>query len=178
MRLQLYAVAVLSLLGSTACGYMGEVNMPDPPPGHGPMRQVTVYEIVGTQGNLGLSTTQVETPQSSDPATDAVRGLLGHRPTERGHDSLWAGMCRPADAVRSVQVTKTLMTVRLRNLGHTGTDRALCDLTWEGQRMQRQQVVWTVRAATGSRAPVRVIVGAHSAWMPPTTANPNALGAG
>lgn len=175
MRRPFCILLVLPLLTTAACASVGNARAPDAD--RGPSRQVTVYEIVGTTGDLGLAPAEITVPRTPSAATDSVRGLLGHEPDADGHESLWAGMCAPGASVRSVRVADRLVTVRLEHFGPADPGGADCDLTGQGWRMQKQQVAWTVRTATGSRAPVRVILGAHYHSMPPTTASKDVLSA-
>ncbi|MGH3448576.1 MAG: hypothetical protein ACRDP4_13230, partial [Nocardioidaceae bacterium] len=92
-----------------------------------------------------------------------------HKPTH-GHASAWSGMCAPGAGVRSVHVTKQLVTVDLEGFAPDAPGNASCDLSMTGWTMQRQQVGWTIRTAIGSRAPVKVTTGGDYRVMRPITA--------
>jgi hypothetical protein len=92
-----------------------------------------------------------------DDVLPAVRALM-EVPPPKGQESLWQGLCRPGTGVLAVEREATRVTVRLRAFGPDDSGDATCDLSREGWNIQRQQVAWTVRTATGSRLPVRVVL--------------------
>jgi hypothetical protein len=54
----------------------------------------------------------------------------------------------------------------------------MCDLSEEGWQAQRQQVAWTVGAALGRDAAVRVVAGSGSEVLPTTRPDRAALAPG
>ena len=115
--------------------------------------------LPGEDRQLLLSPHTVRVPRSSDDeALLAVRALL-EVPPAKGQESLWQGLCRPGAGVLAVERTPRNITVRLRDFGRNESGDATCDLSQGGWDAQRQQVAWTVRTATGSTLPVRVVMG-------------------
>ncbi len=119
---------------------------------------VVVYDFTGDDRQLLLSSHTVRVPRSADDdALLAVRALMDVPPA-KGQESLWQGICRPGAGVLAVEPTPRNITVRLRDFGRNESGDATCDLSQEGWDAQRQQVAWTVRTATGSTLPVRVVM--------------------
>lgn len=151
-RLGLVIAAALAVAG---CGAHGSSSDNGGGEQHA-KRPVTVYEIDGLSGGVELVPVRLRVSATNDPLRDAVNALIAHEPSGKGLSSLWSGMCRPGDGFESARVTNRLVTVALKEFPPKDTTHAVCDLTRKGAIAQRQQIAWTVRAATDSTAPVKV----------------------
>lgn len=116
---------------------------------------VTVYVGKETAGDNGKPLLYPHTIPVQGNATveAAVDALKGYEP-EKPFYTLWDGFCSLGEDLDEVTVTEDLITIHFNeNAGAT------CDLSPQGWQLRRQQIAWTVRTATGSRAPVRVTTG-------------------
>lgn len=84
---------------------------------------------------------------------------MNHRP-EEPFSSLWGESCCLGENLDTVTLRQDpgqdpwLVVVHFNDQAGE-----LCDLDQVGWELRRQQLAWTVRTATGSKAPVRVTVG-------------------
>ena len=142
--------------------------------------QVVVFDFVETPGGQRLGVTPqteyVDRASADDPLVTAVRALLRHEP-KQGHESLWTGMCRPGAGVAAVEVGDPVV-VTLADFPPGDTAHAMCDLSEEGWRAQRQQVAWTVGAALGRDVAVQVVDSAGREVLPTTRPDRAALAPG
>lgn len=151
----------------TAAVVLANPSADQPPVASGAEREVTVYEIGEVGRKLWLYPEQLTTENTGDPALDAVRALLEHEPTGDARFSSWNPPCGfPNGGVQSVDGGVV-------TFAEPGGVRP-CGLTDVGYQMQRQQLAWTVRTATGWTAPVRAIVGGGPG-LPATTADEAAI---
>ncbi len=168
MRKSAIATVVVALL-ATGCGSTVEVADVA-----AMAREVTVYEFSPSGRALALRPVRVTVADRGDAALNAVTGLLEHEPSGPGRHSFWNGACTPATAVTSVRRSPVRIMVELAEPGSDRVGAATCDLTGTGAAAQRQQMAWTVRTATGSRAPVKIVVDGRRLG-PDTVADPDAL---
>ena len=120
-----------------------------------PNNEVTVYvgkDLPGDDGNPLLFPHKISVAGESTVEA-AVEALTAYEPEEPFY-TLWDGFCSLGEDLAEVTVTQALITVHFNE--HSG---AVCDMSREGWQMRRQQIAWTVRTATGSKAPVRVTTG-------------------
>jgi len=151
----------------TAAVVLVDPSADEPPVAGDDQREVTVYEVGEVGGRAWLFPEQVATDDTGDTALDAVRALLEHEPTGDARSSSWNPPCGfPNGGVQSVDGG----VVTFAEAGGVRT----CGLTDVGYQMQRQQLAWTVRTATGWTAPVRAIVGEEPS-LPPTMADEAAI---
>lgn len=151
----------------TAAVVLADPSAETPPVAGGDQREVTVYEVGEVGGRAWLFPEQVPSDDTGDAALDAVRALLEHEPTGDARSSSWNTACGfPNGGVQSVDGGVV-------TFAEPGGVRS-CGLTDLGYQMQRQQLAWTVRTATGWTAPVRAIVGGEPG-LPPTTADEAAI---
>jgi hypothetical protein len=129
--------------------------------------EVTVYyyEVVEKRPELHrqpfrLVPVNVAVEDTGDAATNAVGGLLQNEPAgDRLHTTWHGDNCAPAGAVRAVHRSPDLITVDLVAVSDSDeAGRAVCDMSQEGAAIQVQQMVWTVHRATGSDAPVQIMI--------------------
>jgi hypothetical protein len=152
--MRVIALVLVALL--TACG--SQVPEPSVPRTSDLRVPVVVYAFPSGGRPLRLSSHTVLVERSTyDQALLAVRALMDV-PPRTGQESLWQGLCRPGREVLAVEREPARVSVRLRDFDRSESGDATCDLSREGWNMQRQQVAWTVRTATGSTLPVRVVL--------------------
>jgi hypothetical protein len=170
------ATALVALLAS-GCGAAAGAN--GVASASSTAREVTIYyyEAVGRHPELyvrpfRLHPVQVVVEDTGDAALDAVTGLLQNEPERAGLHTTWHGdTCAPASEVSAVHQTPDLITVDLVEMDSDETGWAVCDMSQEGAAIQVQQLVWTVRRATGSNAPVQIMLG-HQRLGSATQADP------
>jgi len=142
--------------------------------------QVLVFDFVETHGSprLGVTpqTEYVDRADADDPLLTVVRTLLRHQP-QQGHESLWTGLCRPGPDVTAVEEGDPVV-VTLADFAPDASGNAVCDLSEEGWRVQRQQLAWTVAAALRQDVAVRVVDAGGREVLPSTRPERAALAPG
>lgn len=166
---KLASAATLVVLLAAGCGSTTGVA------GTSVVRTVTVYEYQLAGSHFRLYPAQVTADDTGDAATDAVGALLQHEPARAWLHTTWhGGNCAPASEVSAVRQSPDLITVDLVETDPAESGLAVCDMGEEGAAIQIQQMVWTVQRATGSNAPVQIMLGDRR-FSPPTAADPRVV---